>query len=176
MIALKKNIKINISEEPRCKDLESIGSVFMPLMKGVLSTDDLVEIDIVLRWYDIVGEEISMFCNPVSVKYNPKTDIRTINLEVPIGGFALELQHREQYIINKINSYFGYNAVHKMSITQNANMRIKKSLPNNKIEEKLTEDEKKYLLEVSDGINDEKLKEILIKLGKNVISSNKENA
>ena len=42
MIALKKNIKINISEEPRCKGLESIGSVFMPLMKGVLSTDDLI--------------------------------------------------------------------------------------------------------------------------------------
>lgn len=169
-------MKINISEEPRCKDLESIGSVFMPLMKGILSTEDLVEIDIILRWHDIIGEEISTFCNPISVKYNPKTDVRTANLEVPIGGFALELQHREQYIINKINSYFGYNAVHKISITQNANMRIKKPILSNKIDEKLTEDEKKYLLEVSYGINNEKLKEILIKLGKNVISSNKENA
>ena len=169
-------MKINISEEPRCKDLESIGSVFAPLMKGVLSTDDLVEVDIILRWDDIIGDEISKFSTPVKVRYNHKTDIRTINIEVPVGGFALELQHREQYIINKINAYFGYNAIHKISINQNANMRIKRPASNNNMTKKITEEEKKYLLEISDGINDEKLKEILIKLGENVISSNKENA
>lgn len=173
---MKKNMKINISEEPRCKDLESIGSVFAPLMKGVLSTDDLVEVDIILRWDDIIGDEISKFSTPVKVRYNHKTDIRTINIEVPVGGFALELQHREQYIINKINAYFGYNAIHKISINQNANMRIKRPASNNNMTKKITEEEKKYLLEISDGINDEKLKEILIKLGENVISSNKENA
>ncbi len=173
---MKKNMKINISEEPRCKDLESIGSVFAPLMKGVLSTDDLVEVDIILRWDDIIGDEISKFSTPVKVKYNHKTDIRTINIEVPVGGFALELQHREQYIINKINAYFGYNAIHKISINQNANMIIKRPASNSNMKKKITEEEKKYLLEISDGINDEKLKEILIKLGENVISSNKENA
>lgn len=172
---MKKNIKIDISKEHHSKDLESIGSVFMPLMKGVLSQEDLIETDIILRWVDIIGEEISMYCNPVKVKYNPKTDIRTISLEVPMGGFALELQHRGEYIINKINAYFGYNAIHKLSISQNANMRIKKAPASDKKEKNITEDEKKYLLEVSDGINDEKLKEILIKLGENVISSNKEN-
>lgn len=165
--------KINISEIPHCNDLESIGSVFMPIVKGIISSDDLVEIDLILKWQDVIGEEIATFCNPIKASFNPKTNIRTLNVEVPVGGFALELQHREQYILDKINAYFGYKAVQKLTIHQNANMKIKKQKIYKVKHEELTENDKNYLLEASSGINDEKLKEILIKLGENVLSANK---
>ena len=171
-----KKVKINISEERHCKELESLGSVFMPIMKDVLEGRDLVEIDIMLCWENIVGKEIASFAIPTKVKFNPKTDQRTVYLEVPVGGFALELQHKEQYILDKINSYFGYMSVHKLSISQNANAKPRINiLPQKDVRKKFTESEKKYLEDIQEGINDDKLKEILIKLGENVISSNKEN-
>ena len=51
--------------------------------------------------------------------------------------------------------------------------RTFKPKPQNK-PKNFTEDEKRYLEELSNDIKDEKLKEILIKLGENVILSNKE--
>jgi len=171
---MKKKANIKISDERHCKELESLGSIFIPIMNGAFDAKDFIEADVILKWEDIVGSEISSFSTPVKVKFNPKTDERVIHIEVPVGGFALELQHREIYLLDKINSYFGYKAIHKLLISQNANMRIKK-IKTSKKKPILEESDKNYLLKLSDGINSDELKEILIKLGENVISSKKEN-
>ena len=169
-----KKIKLHISDEPHCREFESLGSIFIPLVKGLMSAEDFVEADIMLNWVDIVGEDIASFCSPLKVRFNPKENQRTLFVEVPVGGFALEMQHREKYILEKINAYFGYKAVHKLNISQNIEMKPhtffrKKEKP----EMKLNSDEEKYLNELTEGINDEKLKKILTKLGKSVILSNR---
>lgn len=171
---MKKN-KIHISEERHSKDLESLGNIFIPIMRGVLSAEDFVEADIMLHWLDVIGEEIASFCNPLKTRFNVKENIRTLYVEVPVGGFALELRHKENYILEKINAYFGYKAVHKLNIAQNMNMSVRhiSAKKEEKIEKPLEETEKKYLSELISGIDDEKLREILTKLGKSVILSNK---
>lgn len=170
-----KKAKIHISDERHERDLESLGSIFMPIMKNVMSAEDFVEADILLHWQDIIGADIAGYTNPLKTKFNPKNNQRTLFMEVPAGGFALELHHKEDYILEKINSYFGYKAVHKLNISQNINMRIKKTLlqQRNEKEQKLEETEEKYLSELVSEIKDEKLREILIKLGTSVILSNK---
>ena len=171
-----KKRKFNISKERHCQELESIGSVIMPIIKNAFSAEDLVESDIMCNWIDIIGEETASFCSPLKVRYLPKESCRTLYVEVPAGGFALELQHRETYILEKINAYFGYQAVHKINISQNIKKIPKFLIPKKQKEEKkieLNENEKKYLNELSDGIKDEKLKEILTKLGQSVIISNR---
>ena len=97
-----KKVNINISEERHCNEFESLGSIFRPIIKDALSSDDLVEVDIMLNWVDIVGENISAYSRPVKAVYDNKTDKRTLNIDVPVGGFALEIQHKEQYILDKI--------------------------------------------------------------------------
>lgn len=166
-----KKIKIHVSEEPHCRELESLGSIFLPLMKDVTGTQDLVEIDIILNWISIVGKDIAAYCNPIKAKFNPKDNCRTLYIEVPVGGFALEIQHKERYMLDKINAFFGYKAVHKINVNQNANMKMKNTgaLSAKKKERPLLNDEKEYLLGLSETIKDDKLREILIKLGKNVI-------
>ena len=173
---MKKKLKIKISDERHNQDLESLGSIFMPIMKDAFSSEDFVETDIMLNWVNIVGEDISLYCTPTSIKYNLKSNQRIINVEVPIGGFALELQHKEQYILDKINAFLGYKGVHKLSITQNANKVIKnKHIKKENTKNKLNREDKEYIEELSNGIKDDKLKEILIKLGENVIIENKEH-
>ncbi|MBQ2884563.1 MAG: DUF721 domain-containing protein [Alphaproteobacteria bacterium] len=171
-----KKININISEDRHCNEFESIGSIFRPIIKDALASDDLIEVDVMLNWVDIVGENISAYSRPIKAIYDHKNDTRTLSIDVPVGGFALEIQHKEQYILGKINSYFGYRAIHKLKINQNINMKPSfiNTIISNKKERDLHEDEKKYLKELTEGIEDEKIKEILIKIGKNVILSKKE--
>jgi hypothetical protein len=170
-----KKVKINISEERHNREFESLGSVFTALMKDALSAEDIVEVDIILNWSDIVGEGISSYCRPLKAKFNPKNNCRTVYVEVPVGGFALEMQHKEKYVLEKINAYFGYNAVHKLNIDQNMNMQIK-SIAKKQEKRELKDSEKKYLSELISDIKEDKLKEILTKLGESVILSNrKEN-
>ena len=170
---MKKN-QIHISEEPHCKELESLGSVFIPLIKDVMTAEDFVEADILLNWKDIVGQEIAAYAYPIKVKYDHRENIRTLYMEVPVGGFALELQHKEEYLLEKINVYFGYKAVHKINISQNIKLRPQiKPVKVEKEEIKLSDDEKKYMEDVVADIKDEKLKEILTKLGESVIISNR---
>ncbi len=170
-----KKIQIHISDEPHCKDLESIGSVFVPLIKDVMSAEDFVEVDIMLNWPDIVGQELASFAYPIKVKYDYKENIRTLYMEVPAGGFALEMQHRENYLLEKINAYFGYKAIHKINISQNIRLKPRVAQTKSGNEEiKLNEKEKKYIDDIVEGIKDDKLKEILTKLGKSVILLNRE--
>ena len=168
-----KKVNINISEERHCNEFESIGSIFRPIIKDALSSEDLVEVDIMLNWIDIVGENIAAYSRPIKAVYDNKSDKRVLNIDVPVGGFALEIQHKEQYILDKVNSYFGYRAIHKLKVNQNINMKpvFVKSIVSTKKERELNDDEKKYLEELTNGIEDEKIKEILIKIGKDVLLS-----
>ena len=77
---------MNISDERHCQELESLGSIFMPIMKDAFSSNDFVETDIMLNWVNIIGEEISSYCTPINIKYNPKSNQRVINVEVPESG------------------------------------------------------------------------------------------
>ncbi len=172
-----KKYKINISEESHYCDLESIGSILIPLMKKALSSEELVCVDIIINWKEIVGDELASFCRPLKTKFNPKDNQRTLFLEVPTGAFAIEVQHKESYIINKVNAYFGYQTLHKINITQNMNMLLQKPVTINEIVSEsidITEDEKHVLSEITSEIKDEKLRKILTKLGKDVLLSKKE--
>lgn len=166
-----KKYKINISEDPHGKDLESLGSIFSPMLRGALSPEDIIDFDIIFNWRDIVGKELAKYSAPLKTKFDPRTNIRTLYIEVPSGGFALEIQHKETYILGKVNAYFGYKAIHKLNINQNVNMQILEEETPKPIKEKLSSEDEEYLLEVSKEIKDEKLKEILIKIGKDVIST-----
>ena len=171
-----KKCRIHISEERHCKDLESLGSIFMPIVKNAMSAEDLIETDIMLKWRDIVGHAVACFCYPLKAKYNPKTNIRTLYVEVPIGGYAIEIQHKENYVLNKINAYFGYQAIHKINVSQNANLHpcLVSGALNEIKEAELSEEELRPLLDLTDEIKDEKLRENLIKIGKKIILIHKE--
>ena len=171
-----KKVKIHISDEPHCRELESLGSIFRPIMRDALSAESFVEADIILNWIDIIGIEIAKFCNPLKTKFDPVSNKRTLFVEVPSGGFALELRHRENYILDKINAYLGYRAVHQLNIAQNINIHIRSFATKTDAGTKriLNDEEQKYLEELVAEIKDEKLRENLIKLGTNVILSKKE--
>lgn len=157
-------------------EFQSLAKSILPLARQVLGKKGFVETDILSDWTAIIGEELAAYTFPQKIDF--KRGERTggiLHLAVPSGAFALEVQHREKFILGKINTYFGYNAVSGLRIVQNANLSLQELLPkaNKRRPQKLvTVEEENYIKDLADEINRPELKEILIKLGQSVFTDN----
>lgn len=163
-------------ETRKNRDLTALSKTILPLTKSLFGKKGFVEIDILTNWDKIVGTELAQYSFPQKIDFKREQKNNGIlHLEVPSGAFALEIQHRERYILEKINTYFGYNAVSGLKILQNNSLDIKgqtkyiAELPKKKL---VTADEENYIKSLADDIKNSKLKEILIKLGQSIFNYN----
>ena len=74
--------------------------------------------EILARWPEIVGEDIARAVMPVRLKMPPGSKMGG-TLEVRTeSAFAPMLQHREHFLIERINGFYGFGAVARLSIRQ----------------------------------------------------------
>lgn len=74
--------------------------------------------EIVTRWAEIAGEEMAAGSAPDHLSF-PKGDRQGGTLYIAASGsVALQIQHQEPSILQRINTYFGYSAVARLSISQ----------------------------------------------------------
>ncbi len=171
-----KKEKIQISEERRTQGLSSVSQTILPFAKQILGTKGFVEIDILTGWRDIVGEELAEFSLPQKIDFpRGQKSNGTLHLSVISGAFALEIQHREKYILEKINTHFGYQAVSKIKITQDSGFGLEKldKPDEEKKQIKISSEEENYINDLTSDLNNAELKKILVKLGKSVFNDNK---
>lgn len=171
-----KKEKIQISEERRTQGLASVSQTILPLAKQFLGAKGFVEIDILTGWSTIVGEELAEFSLPQKIDFpRGQKSNGTLHLSVLSGAFALEIQHREKYILEKINTHFGYQAVSKIKIIQDTNLATEKldKTADEKPEIKISREEENYINDLTSDLNNTELKKILVKLGKSVFNDNK---
>ena len=175
-MAKKKEINF-INEERRTHDLQSVASMLRPLAKNLLGKNGFTEIDLLTNWTDIVGEETAAYTLPRQIVFRRGEKAGgTLNLDVPSGAFALELQHREKMLIAKINAYFGYPAVAQIRITQNAEIGL--DAPEDEAVQEgqkilVTEAEENYIRELGEGIENLELQQKLLSLGRYIINDSK---
>ena len=97
---------------------------------------------IVDNWTKIVSEKISNACFPLTVKMGKEMRDSTLVLNV-IHGKEMEVEYKKKEIIDKINVFFGYNYINKVTlkIVQDTVITNKKVFPKiknfSKIEEKI---------------------------------------
>jgi len=83
-------------------------------------------IEVVTRWPEIVGESLAESCTPERISY-PRGARMDGTLHVSASGaMALELQHMEPVLIERINNFCGYRAVGKIAIKQAQPVRRRK--------------------------------------------------
>ncbi len=74
--------------------------------------------EIVTRWAEIAGDELAAGSVPDHLSF-PKGARQGGTLYIAASGsVALQIQHQEPSILQRINTYFGYSAVAKLSISQ----------------------------------------------------------
>ncbi len=78
------------------------------LKKGGYNYSNIVD-----NWTSITSKKISDSCYPSSVKMNKEMREGTLILNV-IHGKEMEIEYEKSEIIDKINSFFGYNCINNI--------------------------------------------------------------
>ncbi len=169
---MKKEVKLD--DERKTDGLSSFATIALPMLKKVLGKKGMVGADVLSMWEHIVGEEIASYTFPEKIEFKRGQRYDgVLKLKVPAGGFALEVQHREKIIVEKINLYFGYNAVSCLKIIQDGSLTLKvlkKSNQPTKQKSLVSNEEQNYINELTDDVVNENLKKSLQRLGQSVFN------
>ena len=111
------------------------------------------------NWRYMVGNDLFKICYPKSFKNSNKLGLSCLNIMVK-RGHEVDLEYSKKLILDKMNAFFGYNAVNKIKLST---FESRKEELNNKNYKYVTK--KKYTEKIS-GIKNEKIKESLLKLNK----------
>jgi len=89
------------------------------LIRPALARRGFAALSIVERWADIVGPLLASRTMPERIAFPPgRREDGTLHLRVDGGALALELQHSEALIVERVNGHFGYRAVARLRLVQ----------------------------------------------------------
>ena len=111
------------------------------------------------NWKYIVGDELFKVCYPKSFKSSNKLEGSYLNIMVKRGN-EVDLEYSKKNIINKINAYFGYEAV------KNIKLNTFEGQYEKNIEKKVVNATKREHIKKIDNIKNDKIKKSLLELSK----------
>jgi hypothetical protein len=80
------------------------------LKKGGYNYSNIVD-----NWTKMVNRKISGACYPITVKMGKEMRDGTLVLNV-LHGKELEIEYKKKEILDKINSFFGYNCINQITL------------------------------------------------------------
>jgi len=134
--------------------LRPLKSLLPENAKKILKKDGFVYFEIIKNWKNIIGEKMFKDVVPLKIKKINNENILLINVNKNI---MIEIEYSRDQIIEKINSYLGFNAINKIQIiSKDSSFEIKKK--------KIILSEN--ILKKINEIKSKNLKEIFLKLNK----------
>ena len=105
------------------------------LRKGGYNYSNIID-----NWTKMVNKKISDCCYPITVKMGKEMRNGTLVLNV-LHGKELEIEYKKKEIVDKINSFFGYNCISQVTlkIVQEKVNTTKNEFPKIKNLSKITE-------------------------------------
>jgi len=98
--------------------MKSLGSSVSKIAAPVLGKRGLAEAQIITEWPAIIGEDLARQTLPVKLTFaKGLRQDGTLHLRIA-GAAALEVQHREPQIVERINGFAGYHMVGRLALTQ----------------------------------------------------------
>src|SRR3954470_3786308 len=78
--------------------------------------------ELVTRWAEIAGQQVAQFSEPLKIQWprpveGQPQEPATLILRVE-GPMALEIQHMSDAILQRVNRFFGWNALGKIGLRQ----------------------------------------------------------
>jgi hypothetical protein len=106
------------SADERRGIMQAIGASLPRIAKPVLGKQGLGEAQLLQEWPAIIGDELARYCWPIKLSF-PRGERRDGTLRLRVASaLALEIQHREPVLLERINGYFGYRAVVRLALVQ----------------------------------------------------------
>ena len=91
-------------------------------LSDALRTQGFASTEIIARWADIVGAEIAAHSEPMKINWpravgEDAAEPATLVLRVE-GPAALEIQHLSAVILERVNRFFGWQAIGRIALRQ----------------------------------------------------------
>jgi len=124
------NKENNKQSKTYVQGLRPFGNILPKSVKGILKKNGYNYSEIMSKWNMLVGKEISECSFPKSIKMKPGDSRCTLVLAVKRGDEII-VEYSKSEIMNKINSYFGYQLVNDVRLQASNSEAKKQEVKNN---------------------------------------------
>ncbi|MBI1778252.1 MAG: DUF721 domain-containing protein [Proteobacteria bacterium] len=119
MAAAKKEMAVAKNlEAPRRGGLRAIGATLPQATRDAIGRRGFVEARLMLDWSAVVGEAMARHTLPEKLSRARGGEAGGSLSVLVDGAFALELQHLAPLVVERVNMYFGYEAVARLKLRQ----------------------------------------------------------
>ena len=135
---------------------KKVGKSLPKVIDKNIKERNFVEITLIKKWKEIIGQDIAKYCWPIKIVFSDIKNSNGIIFLKTKRGRSMEIEFKNDEIIEKLNQYFGYKAINKISVVQDFNIKdsykkkiIKKKIKNNhsKVINKIKKNELKIALQ-----------------------------
>jgi hypothetical protein len=147
---------------------KALASHVSKLIKPIFGERGFSDAAIVNDWQEIVGEYLATHCAPEKIHYTQGHKSKgVLHLRIDNGGLALQLQHLEAVLVERINAYFGFGAVKHIRITQGPLTKTQETYFTSP--RPLSEMEERSLNNCLSNVVDDDLHQVLERLGRAIL-------
>jgi hypothetical protein len=122
-------------DKPRKQKLKRLADVALKGLADAFARQGFAATALVTRWPEIVGAEIAAHAEPIKIQWvrapdGEPTEPATLVLRVE-GPMALEIQQQSAIVLERVNRFFGWQAVGRLAFRQAPLRRREKPKPRN---------------------------------------------
>jgi len=110
--------KKGAAEPARARRMRAVSDLVPEVGGAAFRRFGFVQSAIVSRWREIVGARYAIVSSPESIRFPPGKKSRGVLNLVVQGAHAPMMQHVAPTIIERVNRFFGYPAVERLSFRQ----------------------------------------------------------
>jgi hypothetical protein len=117
-VAMSKRMRVPPAEPQRQNRARAVSELLPAIGGAAFRRFGFVQSAIVSRWPEIVGEKWASASAPESLRFPPGQKSEGVLTLTVRGAHAPMMQHVAPEIIERVNRFFGYAAVAKLTIRQ----------------------------------------------------------
>ena len=102
---------------------KKIGNTLPKIIDKNIKKKNFIEISLIKKWREIIGDNIAKFCWPIKIIFSDIKNSNGIIFLKTKRGRSMEIEFKNEEIIEKLNQYFGYKAINKISIVQDFDIK-----------------------------------------------------
>ncbi|MEQ8247468.1 MAG: DciA family protein [Alphaproteobacteria bacterium] len=110
--------KTNAPKERRSWRPRPAGAALADVTKSTFRKRGFARREILTQWPSIVGDLMARYSCPERLQFGRDRSEGATLVVRASSGFATELQHLHPVVLDRINTFFGYQAVARLSIVQ----------------------------------------------------------
>jgi hypothetical protein len=106
------------AEAPRAKRARAVCDMLPEVGRAAFRRFGFVQSSVVSRWREIVGERYAKVSSPESIRFPPGKRSAGVLTLIVEGAHAPMMQHVAPVIVERVNRFFGYEAVERLQFRQ----------------------------------------------------------